>query len=196
MIAYADLAAALDRWRVRNGLPITGSAPPPPAANVAAVLTARPAPAPAPVAAPPPPVARTAPPPAPAPAPAAMLVDDEVDADMLESADEYDNEGQDFAVSFSGPPAAASGSVGGTIGGTIGDEDVEESTHIGAAVGGDEAFGASPTTAVPPPSQWPEAKEWPAEATAAAAYGWGQSHRPETASGDDDSTIVGGGKKR
>ena len=45
-----------------------------------------------------------------------MLVDDEVDADMLESADEYDNEGQDFAVSFSGPPAAASGSVGGTIG--------------------------------------------------------------------------------
>ncbi|MBL8625251.1 MAG: hypothetical protein JNK64_28330 [Myxococcales bacterium] len=196
MIAYADLAAALDRWRVRNGLPITGSAPPPPVANVAAVLTPRPAPAPAPVAAPPPPVARTAPPPAPAPAAAAMLVDDEVDADMLETADEYDNEGQDFAMSFSGPPAAASGSIGGTIGGTIGDDDVEESTHIGAGVGGDDAFGASPTTAVPPPSQWPEAKEWPAEATAAAAYGWGQSHRPETATGDDDSTIVGGGKKR
>ena len=185
MIAYADLAAALDRWRVRNGLPITGSAPPPPMASVAAVLPSRPAPAP-PVA------ARPAPPPAPAPAPAAIVDDDEVDADMLETADEYDNEGQDFAMSFSGPPAAASGSIGGRVG----DDEVEESTHIGAGVAVDEAFGAAPTSAVPPPSQWPEAKEWPAEATAAAAYGWGQSHRPETGTGEDDSTIVGGGKKR
>jgi len=193
MIAYADLAAALDRWRARNGLPITSSAPPAPVANVAAVLPpSRPAPAPAPVAAPtPPPPARTAPP-SPPPAAAAVVVDDEVDADMLEAADEYDNEGQDFAMSFGGPPAAASGSIGGTIG----DEEVEESTHIGAAVGGDEAFGAAPTTAVPPPSQWPEAKEWPAEATSAAAYGWGQGHRPDAGGGEDDSTIVGGGKKR
>ena len=28
------------------------------------------------------------------------------------------------------------------------------------------------------------------------AYGWGQGHRPDAGGGEDDSTIVGGGKKR
>jgi hypothetical protein len=197
MIPYTELAAALERWRIRQGLPVSAT-PIAAAPSVAAVLTpARTAPPQAP------PAMRAAPPPPPSAPPivappiaaAAVVVDDEVDADMLEAADEYDNEGQDFAMSFGGPPAAASGSIGGTIG----DDEVEESTHIGAAVGGDEAFGAAPTTAVPPPSAWPEAREWPAEATAATAYGWGSSHRPPGQPGqpgDDDSTIVGGGKKR
>ncbi|MBK9030126.1 MAG: hypothetical protein IPL61_02105 [Myxococcales bacterium] len=187
MIPYPELAAALDRWRVRNGLPISASAPPPPPPTIAAVL----APRPAEVIAPPPP--RTAPPTPPPPAaiePAAVTLDEVVDADMLETADEYDNEGNDFAMSFSGPPAAASGSIGPSLA-----DDSDESTHIGAAAAAEDPFGA-PTSAVPPPGQWPEAREWPAEATAAAAYGWGQSHRPETDGTDDDSTIVGGGKSK
>lgn len=189
MIPYPELAAALDRWRVNNGKPIS-AATPLPAPSVAAVLQ-RPAapivaaPAPAPIA--PPPAPRTAPPPAPAPAVTVTTIDDEVDADMLEAADEYDNEGNDFAMSFGGPPASASGSIGGG-------DDVDESTHIGAAAAApaDDAFGAAPTSAVPPPSQWPEAREWPAEATAATSYGWGQPARPATDS--DDETIVGGKK--
>ncbi len=193
MIPYPELAAALDRWRVKNGKPITAAAPPP-APSVASVLQ-RPsapmpiavAPAPAPIVIAPPAAPRTAPPPAPPAAVTVTTIDDEVDADMLEAADEYDNEGSDFAMSFSGPPPTVSGSIGGG-------DDSDESTHIGAAAAApaDDAFGAAPTTAVPPPSQWPEAREWPAEATAAASYGWGQPARASTDS--DDETIVGGKK--
>lgn len=69
---------------------------------------------------------------------------------------------------------------------------VKNGKPITAAAPADDAFGAAPTTAVPPPSQWPEAREWPAEATAAASYGWGQPARASTDS--DDETIVGGKK--
>ncbi|MEZ4401677.1 MAG: hypothetical protein R3B06_16745 [Kofleriaceae bacterium] len=191
MIPYPELAAALDRWRVRHGLPIT-EAPPAPPASVDHLLTATSYGAPAAVATPAPvdvgfaaPPPRTVPPAPPAAPPAAITLDEELDADMLEAADVYDNEGSDFAVSFGGPPAAASGSIG--------DDVLDESTHIGAAVITDP-FGAAPTAAVPPPSQWPEAKDWPAEATAATNFGWGQSHRPST-DGEDEATTAGPGDK-
>jgi hypothetical protein len=224
MIPYTELAAALERWRIRQGLPVSATPiaaapsvaavltpartappqappamraapPPPPSAPPSAPPVVAPPIAAAPIAAPPiaaPPIAAS---PAVPPPPSAQTLD-EVD-ELLEPADEYDNEGNDFSMTFGGPPAAASGSIGGTIG-----DDVDESTHIGAAsTTAEDAFAAVPTTAAPPPppSAWPEAREWPAEATAATAYGWGSSHRPPGQPGqpgDDDSTIVGGGKKR
>src|SRR5688572_10176134 len=132
MIPYEELAAALDRWRARNGLPTSAAlfdggptrvAAPAPMPAAAPAATAVPAPA---AAAP-----RTAPPSAPpggrstlfgvaAPAPAAAAaaaayparggtetydesVDDLADSDVVEHAEDvYDIEGEDFAMQFSG----------------------------------------------------------------------------------------------
>jgi hypothetical protein len=85
MIPYDDLVAALAAWRERQGLPVStlGGAP-----------VAAPAPPPAPARA-----AAAARPPSPPPPPEAP---DTLDVDeSLIAEDQYDNEGADFALSFS-----------------------------------------------------------------------------------------------
>jgi hypothetical protein len=147
MIPYEELSAALERWRVRNGLPGTpplfaeGSSMKRPAAIVAPTPApgpsfGTPAPAqswsaPAPSFAPPPAAARPAPVPAPMPPPPSPetldeSVDEFADDDVLDEAS-LDNDGPDFAMAFSGsgpapaPPPARD------------DEDDHESTQIGGA---------------------------------------------------------------
>ena len=103
MIPFEELVAALDRWRMRNGLPVvTGELPlpssprPAPVAQAPAYVAAAPATAPAPVAARPP-------------------TDDVYnldDADVAAEEEIYSNEGDDFAMQFDGgaqaqAPAAA-----------------------------------------------------------------------------------------
>lgn len=131
MIAYDELAAALERWRHRQGLPTSaplfadGAAPttrpptPPPAPApraTQAIAAAPPPPAATPAAQagrapPPPPSGRStlmgmaapviAPPPAAPAAPADGGVLEEADV-LEESGDPYDNRGGDFAVGFEG----------------------------------------------------------------------------------------------
>jgi hypothetical protein len=177
MIAYEELAAALERWRVRNGHPATpplfsdvpatpgfepistvqAVAPAPRRPEPAAVIVAAPPPQRA-AAPPPPPGGRTiqfgiaaptvvaAPPTLAMPAIEADTAD-LGDADMLveaaveDSVDQYDNEGNDFAMAFG---ATASGAIG---------EEVEPTRVSGDA--GSSADG------------WPEANT-------VSTYGWGQ----------------------
>jgi hypothetical protein len=142
MIPYEELSAALERWRVKNGLPGTpplfaeGSTMRRPAAIVAP--TPAPAPAPAPVAswsapapsfAPQPAGARPAPAPMPmAPPPSSETLDESVDEfaddDVLDEAS-LDNEGPDYAMPFasSAQPAPLPAN----------DEDDHESTQIGGS---------------------------------------------------------------
>lgn len=220
MIPYQDLADALERWRVRNGKPTMASTTPAPrpvipaaapAASVAAPAAAAPRPAP-----PAPPPGRTVhgvPPPPQVAALAAQVqaqgarppttlpADElhELDADVLDepaAEDVYDNEGSDFAMTFGGPPAAASGSIGH-------DEDEHTSMATAPVTALDDPFDAQ--TAAVRGDVWPEvaeAREWPPEQTNATAYGWGASHRPAApgrATTDDDdggSTVVGSTKPR
>jgi hypothetical protein len=100
MIPYSDLVAALRHWRARNGMPVVGDdvGPPP-----SAIVSAPPGPSSAI------PLTRPKPPAAPFP-PARPDDEDEIEAEVL-SEEMYENEGDDFAMSFSGgapPPAAAS----------------------------------------------------------------------------------------
>jgi hypothetical protein len=91
MIPYSDLVVALRSWRERNGLPNFGVDP----GSAPAVVKAPPGPAPVPA------MARTAPPAAPPrSAPAAIEVEDELEAHEIQSEDEYNNEGNDFAMGF------------------------------------------------------------------------------------------------
>lgn len=127
MIAYDELAAALERWRTRNGLPATpplfaGAALPRATQAVAAVPP--PTSSPAIVRSPPPPPASgrstmigmaapaVAPPPAAAAMPLAAPLDEEYgEAEVLEEpGDQYDNEGKDFAVGFDGSTNPGAGS--------------------------------------------------------------------------------------
>jgi hypothetical protein len=114
MIPFEELVAALDRWRMRNGLPVvTGELPmstaPSPATPIAGV------PAWNAYAAPAASYAQAYAAPAAAPAPAARPpTDSDVlaldDADVAaEEEDEalYQNEGDDFSMQFSGSQAAA-----------------------------------------------------------------------------------------
>ncbi len=108
MIPYDDLVVALQTWRARQGLPV---------AQLSGVaITPPPAPAPAPPA---PPKAAVPPP----LAPAQDTRDEEIEesAALIEEA-HYENEGDDFAMSFNGqaPPPA---------------EQDDESTSIGSAPG-------------------------------------------------------------
>lgn len=150
MIAYDELAAALERWRIRNGLPANpplfteargSSPPPPPGARPTQSIAAAPPPpgaiAPPARTPPPPPSGRAtlfgmpaatvvAPPPTATIGAAATTVvpplDDLGEADVLEeSGDPYDNEGSDFAVGF-----------GSTAAGALGEADGEEATRAGA----------------------------------------------------------------
>jgi hypothetical protein len=150
MIPYEELSAALERWRVKNGLPGTpplfaeGSTMSRPSAMPAA------APAPSPYSTP----SYSAPPPAPAPSysassygsgplyapPAAApsvppppspetldeAVDEFAEDDVLDEA-QLDNDGPDYAMAFSDAPPAAAGRVPATLT----DEDDHESTTIG-----------------------------------------------------------------
>ena len=178
MIAYDELSAALERWRVRNGLLATpplfadgrGAAPPLRAtpAIAAAPPLAQAAPAPHREPPPPPPSARqtvmgmAAPVPVPAPPAAMELVppppdDDGADlgeADVVEEADPYDNQGSDFAVGFASDPSEG------------------EATRAGGG----------PTTQA----------EWP-EANTVSTYGWGQAApaRPEPVDDLDEATHIG-----
>jgi len=100
MIPYDDLVAALQAWRVKQGLPVgelNSVSLTPAMATSAPVVTARTAPP-----APPP---RASPMPL-APAEYSMEVED---AAMLE--DHYENEGNDFAMSFQ-PEEAESTALG------------------------------------------------------------------------------------
>lgn len=193
MIAYDELAAALERWRIRNGLPATpplfadarGATPPPAPRATQAIAAAPPPPAPAPVAAaphrapPPPPSGRAtlfgmpaAAPPAPAPTAAMELVppppdDDGGDlgeADVLEESDPYDNEGSDFAVAFAAEPGAG------------GDEPTRAGGDAGSSADG-----------------WPEAHT-------VSTYGWGQpppAPAPaRSVEADDEATHIGDPSRR
>ena len=96
MIAYQELVAALERWRVRNGLPVGGTAlgEAPPASAMPPPL--RPSASYGAVAPPPPPM------------PVVPAPDDSVDlgdADVLEE-DLYSDEGGDFAMGFGAASAA------------------------------------------------------------------------------------------
>ena len=135
MIAYEELAAALERWRTRNGLPATPplfAGAPPPARATQAVAAVPPPPVAAvplpvalatPVRSPPPPpsgratmigmaapVIAAAPPPA--PAPMELAADDSLDEPEVieEAGDQYDNAGNDYAVGFDGQGAPEAGS--------------------------------------------------------------------------------------
>jgi hypothetical protein len=89
MIPYDDLVAALQAWRVKQGLPVGELNA---VSLTPAMATSFPAPAPARTAPPAPPPRATPPP---LEAADEMVVDD---AAMLE--DHYDNEGADYAMSF------------------------------------------------------------------------------------------------
>ncbi len=119
MIPYQDLVAALERWRVRNGLPVSGggtvSAP---SASYGSAPIAAPMAAPArPTPVPAPPAAGTrstmygmpaAPAPAPAKIPTRPQTDEPLDlgdADVLDE-DMLNNEGGDFAMNFGGNKTA------------------------------------------------------------------------------------------
>jgi len=117
MIPFEELVAALDRWRMRNGLPVvTGELPvststASPATPVAGVPAWNTYAAPAASYA-----QAYAAPAAAAPAPAARPpTDSDVlaldDADVAAEEDEalYQNEGDDFSMQFGGAPPAASG---------------------------------------------------------------------------------------
>jgi hypothetical protein len=130
MIPYDDLVAALSSWRARQGLPVStmGGAsaapkPAPKAAPQAAAVVPDSGPRSVPPKAPPPAAPRTKQPSVPPP-----LADaEEVDAAMLDEA-HYENEGDDFAMSFGSAGAGAGAGAGG------GDEGGE---HEGAtAIGG------------------------------------------------------------
>lgn len=158
MIAYEELAAALERWRIRNGLPGTpplfadgprkpvaasvaqaayaapaAYAPPPAAAYAPPPVAAYAAPAPAAYA---PPAPRTAPPIAP-PALGAETIDDEVD--VLDE-DHLDNDGPDFAMAFdsgaakrpamSADDAHEASQIGGTDPGILPPEDEDEGNDV------------------------------------------------------------------
>lgn len=106
MIPYDDLVAALSNWRARQGLPVSTLGKQPSGGTPVAT-------APAPGSGP-----RTAPPSAPprAPSPPPMAAHDDVqevdDAAMLEEG-AYENEGNDFAMSFGGGDAGEATSIGG-----------------------------------------------------------------------------------
>jgi hypothetical protein len=142
MIPYEELSAALERWRVRNGLPGTpplfaeGSTMKRPAAIVAPTPASAPAPAPAqswsapaPSFAPPAAAARPAPaamPPPPSPETLDESVDEFADDDVLDEA-ALDNDGPDFAMAFSSGPAPAPAPL------PAADDDDHESTQIGGS---------------------------------------------------------------
>lgn len=144
MIPFEELSAALDRWRIRNGLPVV-------TADLPIVPdSARPATTPGPFVMPAAAAAtqpRTAPPQA---APRRPPTDSDVfaigDADVVEDDEIYQNEGGDFAMSFGG----SSGVVAGSIGSSPGPEDHPRAgrpAHAKAPAQiydeGDDAFEAS-----------------------------------------------------
>jgi hypothetical protein len=103
MIPYEDLVAALQQWRVKQGLPVGTLGgmltPPPMRAAAPAVRTAPPAPPPARPGPPgPPPKSPTPPPLAPPDS-----IDEPVDDAALLEETHYENEGADFAMSFAQP---------------------------------------------------------------------------------------------
>ncbi|HTJ47759.1 MAG TPA: hypothetical protein VL463_36935 [Kofleriaceae bacterium] len=141
MIPYNELVAALERWRVRNGLPVTGGGVPasagsapyvPPAQSFAPSFT-------------PPPAARPAPVSAQMPAvkvPARAQTDEPMDlgdADVLDE-DLLAPEGGDFAMAFgvsNNPNQTAPSS-------TYDDEVPDERTAIGNANEPLSPFGSEP----------------------------------------------------
>lgn len=149
MIPYEELSAALERWRVKNGLPGTpplfaegstmkrpSAAAPVPAPSVPSYSAPPPAPAPAPsygassygsgpLYAPP---AAPAVPPPPSPETLDEAVDEFVEDDVLDEA-QLDNEGPDYAMSFASSPPAAPARPQAV---TLSDDDERESTMIGA----------------------------------------------------------------
>ncbi len=122
MIAFEELVSALDRWRIRNGLPVVTGDLPMTTSPAAAPRTTNSMPAYA-ASAP-----RAA---APVAAKAPIGESSDVlslgDADVLEDEELYSNDGDDFAMSFA--EGAAGGNPVGSVSGSIGGR---ESTAIGA----------------------------------------------------------------
>lgn len=111
MIPYDDLVAALSNWRARQGLPVSTLGKQP---SGGTPVAAPPVPGSGPRTAPP-----SAPPRAPSPPPMAAAQDDihEVeDAAMLDEG-AYENEGNDFAMSFGGGGSGANTDEATSIGG-------------------------------------------------------------------------------
>ena len=99
MIAFEELSAALDRWRIRNGLPVVS-------ADLPIVPDAERPVAPLPAAAPfamPASAAATQPRPVGEDSDVLSIGDDEV----VEDEAIYESDGDDFAMSFGGAPAPA-----------------------------------------------------------------------------------------
>lgn len=224
MIAFEELVAALDRWRVRKGLPLASVEVAAAGAVAAPVVPATYVPAPAPTYAPP-----SRPTAAPAAAGSAvrpatdsdvlalgddeMLDDAEADADPVApppaapppGVDEYDNEGDDYAMAFAGNPVGAvSGSIGGAAapdeptsmgnvdsyaaGGYGGGLDPAMDPAHDPAIDPDDEFAAIPPT--PPPGY-----------TAHGAHGAPAATVPEDTldAGDEvleEATVVGGDDHR
>ncbi len=182
MIPYEELAAALERWRIRNGLPgtpplfadgprlstmapaavasyappaVTYAAPPVSSGPAAAAYAARPVPA-----MPPPPSAQT--------------LDEDVDEfaedDVLDEG-HLDTEGPDFAMAFDDSAKAKARATA-----TTSADDDRESTLMG---------GTDPGI-VPPPAAWPEAHN--------VHINGGRQAATVVDDDDDGSTVVGGGK--
>jgi len=147
MIPFEELSAALDRWRIRNGLPVvTADLPIVPDAQRAAAPAPFVMPASAPATQP-----RTPPPGARPPTDSDVLALG--DEEVLED-DEYANEGGDFAMSFGGapPPAAAAAEPASSPFDDQGEEPYEGAeveASYEASYDEDPAYDAPPAEAAP-----------------------------------------------
>jgi hypothetical protein len=125
MIPYEELVAALDRWRIRNGLPVTEADLPPPVEAPRAPL----------------PVDAFAAAPALAPAPARPRTDSEVlalhDADVVADEELYGNDGDDYALQFDSEEPSAGVAAAAPAAAPLYDEDAgqdaayaEQATYV------------------------------------------------------------------
>jgi hypothetical protein len=106
MIPYDDLVAALSSWRAKKGLPVVGAAP------AAAPARTTPPVAPPRTNPPAPPQMRTNP-----PMPPPLAPDDDLDVEAAIHEGHYENEGDDFALSFGAGGAGATTEDETAIGG-------------------------------------------------------------------------------
>jgi hypothetical protein len=186
MIPFEELSAALDRWRIRNGLPVVSAdLPIIPDAERPATTPQFVMPASAPATQP-----RTAPPGAKRPG-----TDSDVfsigDADVVED-DEYANEGGDYAMEFGGAPAPEA--VGAAPAQGYDEESAdyevaEQATHVaddGPYAYQDPAYDTpQPLEAAPPPAEPAPLDEEEEEDWSKMPNFPGHSSGPDTIDGDD-----------
>jgi hypothetical protein len=171
MIPFEELSAALDQWRLRNGLPVGTTDVPssPVAARAAAPAPAAwaPAPAPAPIIAPA--AAATV------PRPVSTTARPATDSDVLslddgDVEDEYANEGDDFSMNFSSQQQPASGNPVGSASGSIGEPEPAPAPLYDEEVG-EDAYAEPPQDEYAAAAAIPELADDPAfDAPVAEAY--------------------------